>query len=100
MPESTSPFFSMWAMVTRKTRDGALNGPTEAISIMEAIRCYTLYGAYSGFEEKIKGSLEPGKLADLNVLSADPLTVPADQIKDIKVVTTVLDGKVVSLTTH
>lgn len=98
MPESWSPFFSMWCMVTRKTRDGTLNGPSEAISILQAIHGYTIDGAYSGFEEKIKGSIETGKLADLNVLSADPLTVPADQIKDIKVVTTVLDGKVVAST--
>ncbi len=96
MPESTSPFFSMWAMVTRKTRDGDLNGPSEAIPVMEAIRCYTIYSAYSGFEDNIKGSIERGKLADLNVLSADPLTVPADQLKDIKVVTTLLDGRIVA----
>lgn len=95
MPESTSPFFSMWTMVTRKTRSGELNGPSEAISIQQAIRGYTIDGAYSGFEEQLKGSIEPGKLADLNVLSADPLTVPSDQIKDIKVLTTVLDGKLV-----
>jgi predicted amidohydrolase YtcJ len=96
MPESTSPFFSMWCMVTRKTRDGELNGPSEAISILQAIHGYTIDGAYSGFEDKIKGSIERGKLADLNVVSADPLTVPSDQIKDIKVVMTVLDGKVVA----
>ena len=96
MPESMNPWFSMWAMVTRKTRTGELNGPSEAISIREAIHGYTIDGAYSGFEDKIKGSIEPGKLADLIVVSADPLTVPSDQIKDIKVLTTVLDGKVVN----
>ena len=96
MPESWSPFFSMRCMVTRKTRDGGTNGPTEAISILQAIHGYTIDGAYSGFEDKIKGSIEPGKLADLNVLSADPLTIPSDQIKDIKVMLTVLDGKVVA----
>jgi predicted amidohydrolase YtcJ len=100
MPESTSPFFSMWVMVTRKTRGGELNGPSEAISIREAIRGYTIDGAYSGFEEKIKGSIEPGKLADLNVLSADPFSVPPDQIKDIKVLTTVLNGKIVATSAH
>lgn len=57
-----------------------------------------MYSAYSGFEEQIKGSIERGKLADLNVLSADPLTVPADQIKDIKVLTTVLDGQIITAT--
>ena len=96
MPESMNPFFSMWAMVTRKTRSGEFNGPSEAISIKEAIHGYTVDGAYSGFEEHIKGSIELGKLADLIVLSADPLTIPADQIKDIKVLKTFIGGKVVS----
>jgi predicted amidohydrolase YtcJ len=95
MPESMNPFFSMWVMVTRKTRDGELNGPGEAISINEAIHGYTIDGAYSGFEEKTKGSIERGKLADLIVISADPLTIPADQIKNIKVLKTIIAGKVV-----
>ena len=94
--ESTNPFFSMWAMVTRKARDGELNGPTEAISIGAAIRSYTIDGAYSGFEEKLKGSIETGKLADFIVLSANPLSVPPDQIKDIKVLTTFIGGRIVA----
>ena len=94
MPESTSPFFSMWAMVTRKTRDGTRLAPEQAISIAEAIRCYTMNSAYSGFEERAKGSLERGKLADLIVVNADPLTVAADEIKDIKVLTTIIGGRV------
>jgi predicted amidohydrolase YtcJ len=95
MPESTNPFFSMWAMVTRKTRSGALLAPEQAISPAEAIRIYTMYGAYSGFEEKIKGSIEEGKLADLIIVSEDPLTVPPDNLKDIRVETTIIDGEVV-----
>ncbi len=95
MPESTNPFFSMWAMVTRKTRDGELNGAEEAITMKEAIRGYTIDGAYSGFEEKIKGSIERGKLADLIVVSADPLSVPSDQIRDIRVLMTVINGRIV-----
>ena len=95
MPESTNPFFSIWAMVTRKTRDGQLNGAEEAISVKEAIHSYTIDGAYSGFEEKSKGSIEPRKLADLIVVSKDPLTIPSDQIKDIRVLVTVIDGKIV-----
>jgi len=95
MPESMDPFFSMWAMVTRRTRDGTFNAPEEAITIKEAIHSYTIDGAYSGFEEKTKGSIELGKLADLIVVSADPLTIPSEQIKDIHVVMTVIDGKIV-----
>jgi len=51
--------------------------------------------AYSGFEEKVKGSIEPGKYADLIVISKDILTIPENQIKDIKVEKTIIDGKIV-----
>lgn len=98
MPESTNPFFSMWAMVTRKTRSGELLAPEQAITPAEAIRIYTMYGAYSGFEEQIKGSIEKGKLADLIVVSDDPLTVLPDRLKDIKVEMTIVDGKVIQAT--
>jgi predicted amidohydrolase YtcJ len=98
MPESMNPFFSMWAMVTRKTRSGELLAPQQAITPAEAIRIYTMYGAYSGFEEKMKGSIEKGKLADLIVVSDDPLTVPPDKLKDITVKLTIVDGKVVQAT--
>ena len=98
MPESMNPFFSMWAMVTRKTRSGERLAPEQAITPAEAIRIYTMYGAYSGFEEKMKGSIEKGKLADLIVVSDDPLTVPPDKLKDIKVEMTIVDGKVVQVT--
>jgi predicted amidohydrolase YtcJ len=96
MPESMNPFFSMWAMVTRKTRSGELLAPEQAITPAEAIRIYTMFGAHSGFEEKKKGSIEVGKLADLIIVSDDPLTVPPDKLKDIKVVTTITDGKIVN----
>jgi predicted amidohydrolase YtcJ len=98
MPESMNPFFSMWAMVTRKTRSGDLLAPEQAITAAEAIRIYTNFGAYSGFEEKIKGSIEKGKLADLIIVSDDPLSVPSDKLKDIKVETTIIDGQVVKET--
>lgn len=100
MPESTNPFFSIWAMVTRQTRDGDTLGPTEAIPIRAAIRSYTLDGAYSGFEEKLKGSIEVGKLADFIVLSANPLSIPSDQIKDIHVLKTFIGGKLVTESTR
>ena len=62
---------------------------------LEAIRLFTMDNAYGGFEEDIKGSIEIGKLADLVILSDDPRKVPAEQIKDIKVDTTIIDGKIV-----
>jgi predicted amidohydrolase YtcJ len=98
MPESMNPFFSIWAMVTRKTRSGELLAPQQAITPFEAIRIYTIFGAYSGFEEKIKGSIEKGKLADLIVVSDDPLTVSLDKLKDIKVQTAIIDGRIVKET--
>jgi predicted amidohydrolase YtcJ len=65
------------------------------ISPLEAVKCYTKAGAYASFEEDLKGTLRPGKLADLVVLSQDPTACPKQEIKDIKVVMTVLDGQVV-----
>jgi len=65
---------------------------------MEAIRLYTANSAYAGFEEKIKGSIEPGKLADLVVLSEDPFEMPADGLKEVRVVTTLIGGEVVHAT--
>jgi predicted amidohydrolase YtcJ len=90
-----SPFVQMYAAVTRKTSSGQVVGPEEAISIMDAIRVYTWNGAYLAKEECIKGSIEPGKLADMIVLDRDILAIPSDEIKDIKVLTTIVDGKIV-----
>jgi predicted amidohydrolase YtcJ len=67
----------------------------QCLSFEEALRMYSTDAAFSSGEEEIKGSIEVGKLADLTVLSNDPLTVPTDEIKDIPVEMTVIDGKVV-----
>ncbi len=63
--------------------------------MMEAIRLYTTNSAYAGFEENSKGSIEPGKLADLVVLSEDPFEIPADGLKEVRVVTTLVGGQVI-----
>lgn len=94
-PFSTNPLYSMWCAVTRQTYFGNRLIPEEAISVKEALRLYTTNAAYSGFEETLKGSIEPGKLADLIVIDRDILTAPDDQIKDIKVDMTIIDGKIV-----
>ncbi|HZR72127.1 amidohydrolase [Bradyrhizobium sp.] len=90
-----NPFINIYIMVTRKDPNGHVYGPNEAISREQALRLYTSAASHYMFEEHKKGSIEPGKLADLAVLSADPLTVPEDQIRDIKADLTVVDGKVV-----
>jgi len=90
-----SPFIQMYAAVTRKSSSGQVIGPEEAISVMDTIRVYTWNGAYLGKDEDKLGSLEPGKLADLIVLDRDILSIPHEEIKDIKVLTTIVDGKIV-----
>ena len=87
------PLYQIYGVVTRNTMWGGKLGPDQGISRQDAIRSVTSNSALTSFEEKVKGSIEPGKYADLVVLSANPMTVPADKIKDIKVLTTVLGGK-------
>lgn len=77
------------------TREERVLGEKERISPLEALRSYTLHAAYYSFEEQHKGTIEPGKLADFIVLSDDPLAVPPDRIKDIRVLQTVVGGKTV-----
>lgn len=81
--------------VNRKTSSGREIGPEFAVDPMEALRAITIYGAYQTFEEKSKGSLEVGKLADLVILDKNPLTVPKETIKDIRVLQTIKKGEVV-----
>ena len=89
------PMVGLHTAVTRKGKSGTVYGPEESVSMPEAIRMYTANGAWLTFEEKIKGTLEPGKLADMIVLSADPLTIGADALLDTKVDLTLLGGKIV-----
>ena len=89
------PFFGMWMVITRETADGAVFNPEQKISREQALRMYTWNGAYLSFEEDIKGSIEPGKLADLTIISNDYLTCPEDEIKDIDALVTIVGGKVV-----
>ena len=66
---ATNPWFSIAAAVNRKTKYGAVVQPEEAIAVMDAIRMQTIWAAFAGFQEKDKGSIEVGKLADLVVVS-------------------------------
>ena len=93
-----SPILGIYAAVTRRTTDGANpNGwfPEQKITVQEAIKAYTMNNAYAAFEEREKGSITPGKLADLVVLSDDILSIDPAKIETVRVETTVLGGKIV-----
>jgi predicted amidohydrolase YtcJ len=80
--------------VSRKLKDGSVFFADQRMSRLEALRSYTINGAYAAFEEDSRGTLEPGKYADLVVLSKDILTVPEDQIPTAEVMYTVVGGKI------
>jgi len=92
--EDVSPIACFYATVTRKLKDGSVFYPDQRMTRQEALRSYTWNNAYAAFEEKLKGSLEPGKLADITVLSRDILTIPDDEILATDVVYTIVGGKV------
>jgi hypothetical protein len=89
------PFFGMWMAVTRRTVDGRVLNPEQRVTREEALRMWTINGAYGTFEESLKGSIEPGKLADMVVISKDYLTCPEEEIRQIEALMTVVGGKVV-----
>jgi predicted amidohydrolase YtcJ len=85
--------FVMWTAVNRLSREGASIGADERITPLQALKAITLDGAYMYREEQSKGSIEIGKLADLVILSENPLTVDPMKIKDIRVIETIKEGK-------
>ncbi len=90
-----NPFLGIWTAVTRKMTNGAVLHAEERISRADAIRMYTLWGAYMQHAETERGSIEKGKLADLVVLDRDILTVAEDEIRNLQPVTVILDGRIV-----
>jgi predicted amidohydrolase YtcJ len=92
--EDVDPIPSFYATVSRKMKDGAVFYPEQRLSREEALRTYTLNGAYAAFQEDLLGSLQPGKLADITVLSQDIMTVPEDEILKTEVVMTIVGGRV------
>mgnify|MGYP001177952599 CR=1 FL=1 len=89
------PLHGIHVAVNRKSQTGQEVGANQRISVLEAIRLYTWNGAYASFEEDIKGSIEPGKLADLVVLNGRILDVPKEQIRELEVEITMIDGNIV-----
>ena len=95
--EPYNPFLGIYAAVTRQDLDGWPEGgwyPENKLSVYEALCLYTKNGAYASFEEKIKGTIAPGKLADFILLDADPYAVPPAELKNIRVLKTYLGGEV------
>jgi len=89
-----NPIPAIYTAVTRKTLLGQDIGPKQKVTVKEAVRAYTFAGAYASFEEKIKGSIEVGKLADLVVLSGNILRAAPEKIKDLHVDLTMVNGEV------
>lgn len=92
--ESVDPIRSYYATVTRRTDAGTQFHPEQSMSRTEALESYTRHAAWAAFEEDLKGSLTPGKLADIVVLSRDITTCPEEQILDTEVVWTIVGGRV------
>jgi hypothetical protein len=92
-PGPYEPMMALQSMVTRKDKRGRVWGPSQRISVSEALRVCTVHGAYASFEEDSKGSLMPGKLADFVILEKDPHDVDADRIVDIGILRTVMGGR-------
>jgi predicted amidohydrolase YtcJ len=92
---SANPFIALYALVTRKNRLGQLIAPHEAISREEALRAYTINGTWLTREEQLKGTIEVGKLADMAVLDRDYFAVADEEIKEIQVDVTIVNGETV-----
>jgi predicted amidohydrolase YtcJ len=93
-----SPMWTVYAAVTRATLDGKNPDgwvPEQKLKVAEAVEAYTMGSAYAEFQENEKGSLRPGKLADMVVLSDDIFNIDPKAIKDVKVLETIVGGKVV-----
>jgi predicted amidohydrolase YtcJ len=95
---TSNPMMGIYAAVTRQTLEGQPGGgwfPEERIDVETALRAYTVNNAFAAMDEDLKGTVEPGKLADLVVLDADPFEVEPEELKAVRAVYTVVGGRVV-----
>jgi predicted amidohydrolase YtcJ len=95
--ERGEPMIEFYAAVARKDQKGFSGDgwhPEEAVTREQALKMFTIWAAYAAFQEKIKGSIEPGKLADLTVLSADIMKIPEREILTTRCLMTVIGGEV------
>ena len=93
-PGPFAPLMGLQGMVTRKGWNGEVWGPSQKITVQEGLKVLTTNGAHASFEEDLKGTLSPGKLADMVLLDADPTAIDPDKIKDIRVQKTIVGGQV------
>ncbi|MEE2776773.1 MAG: amidohydrolase [Acidobacteriota bacterium] len=94
-PGPYEPLMALQSMVTRKDFSGLVWGPSQRVSLEQALKICTMHGAYASHEEDLKGSIAPGKLADFVLLAESPYDVDTDAIKEIPVVRTVVGGRTV-----
>ena len=93
VPNPMNSLFGALNRMDQKTGDTV--GEMQKVDVLQAVRMFTYNGAYASFEENVKGSLEPGKLADVVILDQDLLTWPAEQVRDVQVRYTLIGGEVV-----
>ncbi len=92
---STSAVVGLQTMVTRRDARDVAVSPEESVSLDEALRAYTVNGAYASFEETIKGTLAPGMLGDVTVFETDLRQVPPEELSQVRVDLTIAEGRVV-----
>ncbi len=95
VPGPFEPLMAIQSMVTRKDTSGHVWGPSQKVTVDEALRIATINGAWASHEEHLKGSITAGKLADFVMLEKDPHDINPDEVKNIKIVRTVVSGKTV-----
>jgi predicted amidohydrolase YtcJ len=93
--EDINPISNFYAAISRRLHDGTQFYPEQCMSRQQALKSFTLNCAYAAFEEAIKGSITPGKLADLTILSKNILTIPEEELLETEVLYTILGGKIV-----
>jgi predicted amidohydrolase YtcJ len=92
--EDIDPVMNFYYSVSRRMTDGRVFQPEQRMTREQALASYTVNPAYAAFEEELKGTLTPGKLADITVLSRDIMTIPEEEIPDVEVMYTIIGGEV------
>jgi hypothetical protein len=92
--EGISPIENFYRSITRKMENGELFFPEQRLTRQQVLETYTVNTAYAAFEENLKGTLSPGKLADITIFSQDIMTIPEEDILNTKIAYTIIGGEV------